>query len=197
MDLGEATLNYLMVGGDFRYALLREEGWKPTISVGIGFTYTKVGLKSSIGEDTDVDISSLGTGYSGSSLTIEAPELDFSMDNKTLDFKIQVSKKIFIITPYLGLGASYGWSTVDFGANVTNDDTNVSSGKNWKQDIANLTGISISDTSLSKSVEYSGFGVRGFGGLSLNIFVLRIDVTGLYDIINQYWGASLGVRIQI
>jgi hypothetical protein len=194
MDLGEARLKYLMVGGDFRYALMREQGWKPAISVGIGLTYTNVSLKSSIGEDTTIDLTEL-PGHSGNSLLIKAPELDFSMKNTTLDLKVQISKKLFIITPYLGLGFSYGWSTVDFGANATVDGS--SAGANWKEDIAAYTGLSVSDTGLSKSVTYNGMGLRGFGGLSLNIFVVRLDVTGLYDILNQYWGASLGFRIQI
>jgi hypothetical protein len=197
LDLGEAKLNYLMIGGDFRYALLREEGWKPTISVGIGFTYTKVGLKSSIDNSTTIELDDLGSSYTGDTLTIGNPEFDFSMDNKTLDFKVQVSKKIFIITPYLGLGASYGWSTVDFGASSTINYNGGPLTPPVINDIEKATGISISNTSLGKTIEYSGFGVRGFGGLSLNIFVLRIDVTGLYDIVNQYWGASLGIRVQI
>jgi hypothetical protein len=193
MDIGDAKLKYFMVGGDFRYALMREQGWKPAISVGIGLTYTNVNLKSSIGDSTEVDLTELGGSYINQSLTIAAPELDFSMKNTTLDLKVQISKKLFIITPYLGLGFSYGWSTVDFGANATVTGP----GGNWEEDVAAYTGMSISSTGLSKSVTYNGMGLRGFGGLSLNIFVVRLDVTGLYDILNQYWGASIGFRIQI
>jgi hypothetical protein len=198
MDIGDAKLKYLMVGGDLRYALLREQGWRPAISVGIGLTYTNISLKSSIGDTTNIDLYGLTPSYGSSEhLIIAAPDLDFSMKNTTLDLKVQISKKLFIITPYLGLGFSYGWSTVDFEASTTIDGTNVSSSNNWKQDIAALTGISISDTSLGKSIKYNGMGLRGFGGLSLNIFVVRLDVTGLYDVLNQYWGASVGFRIQI
>jgi hypothetical protein len=196
MDIGEAKLKYLMIGGDLRYALLREQGWKPTISVGIGLTYTNVSLKSSIGDSTDIELDGLGSSYSNDYLTITNPNLDFSMKNTTLDLKVQVSKKIFIITPYLGLGFSYGWSTVDFGASTTVIPSSGTPGT-WQDDIKNATGISISNTSLGKSIKYNGMGLRGFGGLSLNIFVLRLDVTGLYDVLNQYWGASLGIRIQI
>jgi hypothetical protein len=201
MDMGnDISFKYLMVGGDIRYALMKDQGWKPAISVGIGLTYTDVDFKSSMGGNTVISLNELDTilgtsVYTGSTLTIGSPEMDFSMSNITLDLKVQISKKLFIITPYLGLGASYGWSTVDFGASTTVTDSGLPSG--WKDDIKDATGISVDDTSLGKSIKYNGFGLRGFGGLSLNIFVLRFDVTGLYDIVNQYWGASLGLRIQI
>jgi hypothetical protein len=199
MDIGDIKLKYLMVGGDFRYALMQEKGWKPDISVGIGLTYTDVNLSSSIGDKTEIALEGLtGLGsYSSQKLEITAPQLDFSMNNITLDLKIQVSKKIFIITPYLGLGASYGWSTVDFGASTAVTYNNGPPTPQLINDIANVTGISLSGTGLEKTVKYNGFGLRGFGGLSLDIFVLRIDVTGLYDILNGYWGAGVGVRIQI
>jgi hypothetical protein len=206
IDIGDIKMKYLMVGGDFRYALMQEKGWKPDISVGIGLTYTDINLGYSIGDDTEVDLDGLTAGYTTNhKLKIPAPQLDFSMSNITLDLKIQISKKIFIITPYLGIGASYGWSTIDFGASsdIQYDSgggynpIDLSGHANLINDIAEITGISLNGTSLEKSIKYSGFGLRGFGGLSLDIFVLRIDVTGLYDIVNGYWGAGLGIRIQI
>jgi hypothetical protein len=197
MDIGEAKLKYLMVGGDIRYALLKEEkGWKPTISVGIGLTYTNASLTTSIGNDSTFDLASIG--YPGQSISMTAPKVDFSMKNTTLDLKVQVSKKLFIITPYLGLGFSYGWSTVDFEASTNVTSSTGSTLPQYIIDaIASAYGIPISDTGFDKSVKYNGLGFRGFGGLSLNIFVVRLDVTGLYDVLNQYWGVSLGFRIQI
>ncbi|MDR2143675.1 MAG: hypothetical protein LBP29_04835 [Treponema sp.] len=199
MEFGDMKVKYMMVGGDFRYALMQEKGWAPAISVGIGFTYTNVELSSSLGDDTEVDLSPL-SGYTDvDKLLISAPDLNFSMENKTVDLKVQVSKKLFIITPYLGLGVSYGWSTVDLEVDSDISDTigGIGLDPNVIKAVADATGLSLSDTSLKKSNDYSGFGLRGFGGLSLNIFVLRLDVTGLYDIINSNWGASLGLRIQI
>jgi hypothetical protein len=195
IDLGEAKLKYLMVGGDFRYALLKEEkGWKPTISVGIGLTYTNATLTTSIGDDSTFDLGSIG--YTGD-LTMTAPKVDFAMKNTTLDLKVQVSKKLFIITPYLGLGFSYGWSTVDLGASTTVTYNGPTQLQDVLDKILSAYGLPISGTGFDKSIKYNGLGLRGFGGLSLNIFVVRLDVTGLYDVLNQNWGASLGIRVQI
>jgi hypothetical protein len=143
-------------------------------------------------------MAAINLAYGSATLNITAPKLDFAMKNTTLDLKVQISKKLFIITPYLGLGLSYGWSTVDFGANSTITIT-PSSGvpTSWKDDIMGFTGLSLENTGLGKSTTYSGLGIRGFGGFSLNIFVLKIDITGLYDILNGYWGAGVGLRVQI
>ncbi|MDR2210279.1 MAG: hypothetical protein LBO65_02260 [Spirochaetaceae bacterium] len=204
IDVGGVSLKYLMVGGDFRYALMQQEkgSWKPAISAGLGLTYTKVDLTSSMGgESTDVDLSDLGPTYNNHKLIISSPELDFSMKNITLDLKVQVSKKLFIITPYLGMGLSYGWSTIDFGADSELQySASGSPGpvpSSLINDVEAATGLSLGDTSLEKSVKYNGFGLRGFGGLSFDIFAVRIDLTGLYDIVNRNWGTSLGIRVQI
>jgi hypothetical protein len=209
IDRGDLKLKYTMVGGDLRYALMQGKGLSPAISIGVGFTYTDFSLLStSVGNDTVLDLSEMASGYSGygtgSRIKITAPDLDFAMKNTTMDFKVQISKKLFIITPYLGLGLSYGWSTVDFGANsriqYSNDGTTYADLTPQQiADIKGFTGIDIpsDSSSLNKSVPYSGLGFRGFGGLSINIFVLKIDLTGLYDIVNQNWGAGVGIRVQI
>jgi hypothetical protein len=42
----------------------------------------------------------------------------------------------------------------------------------------------------------NGFSFRAFGGLSINIWVLKIDTSVMYDIIGQSLGAQVGVRLQ-
>jgi hypothetical protein len=198
---GGAKFQYFMLGGDFRYALMKEQGWKPSISVGVGLTYTKVKMSYSVDEDITINLADMDTsggysGYTNETLTITPPTLAFEMRNTTLDLKVQVSKKLFIITPYLGLGLSYGWSTVDLGIGDTN--ISISGGPfNWKEQISEYIGVDLDDTSLEKTIKYSGLGARVFGGLSFDIFVVRLNLLGLYDIANQSWGASFGFRVQI
>jgi len=42
----------------------------------------------------------------------------------------------------------------------------------------------------------NGFSFRAFGGLSINIWVLKIDASVMYDILAESLGAQVGVRIQ-
>jgi hypothetical protein len=160
IPVGEMEVGYKMAGGDFRYALMQDKGWTPAISIGIGLTYTSARLTTSLGKETDVDLSALGQS---SVLKIPAPDLDFSMKNTTLDFKIQVSKKLLVITPYLGLGVSYGWYTIDFGVNSKIYDS-ISGVGSLDQAIidaiANEYDISLDGTGLEKTVKYSGLGLR-------------------------------------
>ncbi|MDR1505824.1 MAG: hypothetical protein LBI67_01845 [Treponema sp.] len=188
-------IKYTMVGGDIRYALMKESGRKPNISVGVGLTYTNADLSAALSGGADIDLTDLG--YSGDTLEIRNPQLNFSMQNTTLDLKVQVSKRFFIVTPYVGLGVSYGWSSIDLGANTTITVNGSAVPSTVINSMMDEYGISLSGTGLSKSGKYSGFGLRGFGGLSLNISVVKIDITGLYDVVNQNWGAGFGLRVQI
>lgn len=199
MHFGDFSVKYTMVGGDFRYNILKDRGVFPAVSVGAGLTWTSLDLGAKLGTDTNIDLAPLSSYGVGGAITVGAPNVDFAVRNTTLDLKVQASKKFFIVTPYLGLGLSYGWSSLDFEGktNITSAATGTG---NWQQAIEDATGIKIpnaGNTTMSREYKYNGFGFRTYGGLSFNIAVIKIDLTGLYDIVNANWGASLGLRFQL
>jgi hypothetical protein len=145
----------------------------------------------------------MGHDWSNELISMGKPVMDFTIQNTTLDFKVQASKRLLIFTPYLGLGASYGWSTTNFSVTSTITHTGNLPISTWVNLIQQyFPGVTIpytgnTATGMEKEVKYDGLGFRAFGGTSINIFVLRIDLTGMFDIINGNWGAGLGARIQI
>jgi hypothetical protein len=185
------TFQYTMVGGDFRYAVLKDRGILPGVSVGVGLTYTAGEINHELS-----GLTSLNYGIDSITFGTANPDLNFYWKNTTLDFKAQVSKKFFIVTPYAGLGASYGWSTVGYevDGNVTVSNIN---NINAALKNAGLETIDASGGKFGSESKFDGFAFRAFGGASLNLAVFRIDLAGLYDLVNQNWGANLGLRFQL
>jgi hypothetical protein len=88
------TLERQTVGGDIRFALIREEIKGPGVSLGIAFAQTTGYLL------TKVSGSDIGIHWSGSALEI----------------KVHVSKTLRVFTPYIGGGGSFTWSQAGYEA---------------------------------------------------------------------------------
>ena len=173
------SIDYLLVGADIRYAIMEGNVILPKISLGLGLNYLRGGIGAT-GPDMTID-------HSGGTIDISDPHINFQWHTYTLDFKAQVSKSLLIITPYAGVGASYGRSSAGYSvaADISGD-----------LDIEDI-GITISDTGMSSMIDNNDFNLRAFGGISLNLALLKIDLTGQYSFKDGNYGASLGFRIQI
>jgi len=195
--LPDVGLNYLLVGGDFRYALIDGKALPIRLSVGIGFNHmnTKISMGVPIG---DVNEQLDGNYY----FIMKEPSLDVFWSTNVIEAKAQVSFPLLIITPYAGVGASIGWSKAGYGVNAPAGVYENGNGPNLLNDyrdeleemgFGSLTNGGFSSTSDSKS----SFNFRAFGGISLNLFVIRIDLTAMYDIVARSLGASVGLRFQL
>jgi len=185
---GGLDVDYLLVGADLRYALLKGNILLPTVSLGVGFNYMKGGLSASIGDDQDFS-------YAGYNITATAPKVGLDWESQSFDVKAQISKGLLIFTPYLGVGASY--STSSAGYYVTSDLGGDYDEFKAALEAANLP-IDITENGFesTKTIE-NVFSARVFGGVSLNILVLRLDFSGLYNVLDGSYGASIGARIQL
>jgi len=191
------NMNYLLVGGDIRYAVLDSSIW-PKVSVGIGLNYMDAGVGGKVGS---AQMISYGSG-SDDHVTLEKPDVNLKWNTLALDFKAQISKSFFIITPYLGLGASYAWSSAGYSVDSTikkSDGTSLDSAEiaKIKAYLSGVKGIDISGSGVSSIIDNSAFSFRAFGGFSVNMSVFRLDFTGLYSFLDQNYGASLGFRFQL
>lgn len=191
--LGTVDMDYLLVGGDVRYRVVEERGPLPTVSVGVGFNYLrgKIGIDGVLG---DVTIQSVETSEGTVDVLLEDPSLEFEWSSRVLDFKVQASKDILILTPYLGLGASYAWSEAGGGVRTR---LNVDGGTE-EQRQAVIDEFDQFDTDgFSVASNVQGFGLRTFGGFSVNVLIARLDFTLMYDFLGQNIGATTGARIQL
>lgn len=208
LDLGQGTeLSYLQVGGDFRYGILEDKGPIPGLSAGVGVYHLRGGISADLPNQTfDLatrNIDSEGNYISDTTNTtkpliqIENGRGDFTWQSTTLELKAQISKKLFIITPYLGLGANYAWTNAGFevkGRLAARSPGNISA----MLEAEGLTGIEYeSEKGFSSVMKTSGLGFRVFGGFALNIMAVKIDLTGMADPLHKVFGASFGLRFQL
>ena len=175
------AVNYMLVGADVRYAIMEGNAVLPKISFGVGFNYLSGGI-SATGSNIIIN-------HSGGSITINSPRIGLKWHAYTFDFTAQISKSFFIITPYIGLGATYSRSSAGFSIDATITTTGSTSG---------IDDFVITNSNMSAMHSYSGlFGYRVFGGFSINLAVFKIDLTGMYDIRERSYGTTIGFRFQL
>jgi hypothetical protein len=197
-------LEYLLVGGDVRFALLENKGFRPDLSVGGGIYFLKNAytIPDLMGEGETIEIANVGGIYD---INLDNPDLNLEMKCWTIDTKVQASWKLFIIEPYLGLGASYarayagggllteGLSVYDNLFGVTYDYDNLPPA------IRSIIEGELGDLNpdgLDFGSDANGWSFRTFGGIALKIAVLYIDLNAMYNFTSKSIGASASIRLQ-
>jgi hypothetical protein len=142
------------------------------------------GVGLSVGQDQNIN-------FNGTTATFKQPEINISWGNSTLDLKVQVSKKVLIFTPFLGIGAAYGFSDVTFGI------TSESEVPQTIKDIAKQYGFDLDSQEITSELKAQGFSFRIYGGSSFDIAVIRLNLGLLYSPIGNNLGADFGIRFQI
>lgn len=197
---GGLTFDYLLAGFDVRLNLIEENLLLPAVSVGAGYTR----LNASIGLTAGTDVS-FGPYDDPSTPSVEsyeitatAPEIEYFWNANVIDLKAQASKSILFLTPYAGFGASIGLgdaggairSTIDYD-DLTQSQIDAIRDSGTEIPDLDPDGIAITSTMTD------GWAFRAYGGVSFNLLLLKVDVTGMYDFVGQNYGLTLGTRIQL
>jgi hypothetical protein len=172
--------SFFLIGGDFRISVLKDSGRKPGISIGLGYNYLRGSMTS---ETSGGDFT-----YTGGTLTADPGELKLFWDMHGIEAKLQVSKKLLCFTPYLGAAATFYWANAGYELNANLTSTLPS----------NLSDITVTEKGFSSlRSNKTGMSARTFGGVSINIFVFRVDAAAMYDFFSKTYGLNLGLRIQV
>ena len=172
-------LDYFLIGGDFRYAILKGNAALPAVSVGVGYNFLSGGLARHIGNSLSFGYTDLSS--SPQTLTLTAPKVGLLWETSTLDFKAQVSKSFLIVTPYLGIGLSHAWSKAGYKIETTIQDSG--GDLDAAKEAVKKYGIAdLSDTGFSSIMSVTGWSFRAFGGISCNLPFFKIDLTGLFNL---------------
>jgi hypothetical protein len=192
------SMSYLLIGGDFRYALVEGKVIPFKVSAGAGFNYLKGGVSLPIPGTVPLSFQIDNTR----TLKIPAPELGLNWETKSLDFKAQASIKIFVLTPYIGFGASHAWSNAGYGITskieVVDENDNAVPLNDEIRKLIESFGISgLDENGFAQNNEVTGWSFRVFGGFSFNIPLVAFDFTGMYDFISGCYGFTFGTRFQL
>jgi hypothetical protein len=199
LSLGDNfKLDYTLIGGDIRYSLLQGKALLPKISLGFGVNYLAGGIRSSVGGQSF----QFGPPSSQHTLSLDNSDVSLSWSTITYDLKAQISKSFFIITPYLGLGTSFALSKAGYAVDtqLSYDGSPVSDVNQIIKDLerAGISGIDFDGADgFSSNHKISGWGLRVFGGFSLNIMVIKLDFTGMYNFLDSNYGGTFGIRFQL
>jgi hypothetical protein len=179
-----ASAEYLIAGMEVRYPILKGNLLMPAVSIGAGYTY----LNGSVA----MSASGLDTSYvfGGETLTATNPDIQFAWKTHALDFNAQVSKGLLFLTPYLGAGYSYGWSQAGGGVKAALTGNVQAVEDAYDIEIDQEEGFLIYSDS-------NGGSLRAYGGVSFNLFILKLDVNAQYNFMTQSIGGGLNARIQI
>jgi hypothetical protein len=199
--LQDISLDYLMFGGDLRYAILDGKGLMPALSIGVGYSYYKgtIGL-TGLMSGSDVDITGImnAAHYSGThTLSMSSPELFFDWESSVFEGRVQLSKTFLFITPSVGVSAAYAvstaggglTSTVTYTGSATWDDV-VAVAAAAGQTVPTKTGITVSS-------EASGMAYRAFGGVDIALLFMHLDASVSYNLLTGSLGGAVNLRVQL
>jgi len=195
---GDVSADYMLAGLDLRFPIIKGGLVLPSLSVAAGYNYLSGGVNATVsnaGNLTDsVDISAL---IPGASIDFSDPDIRFQWQTHALDFRLQASKGLLIFTPYLGGGYTYGWSQA--GGGVASQIGFTGTTEQEVRDALDAAGYTfeLDDDGFSILSDATGGSFRAFGGMSINLLILKLDLNGQYNFTTQSLGGGLNVRIQI
>jgi len=197
--IGGFSADYLTIGGDIRFGLIQDRGVMPGLSVGVGYTYMRgnIGVPGMLGGP--ITVTAVSYGSTTHTIGFTDPSLNFLWNSSVIDAKVQLSKTLFIITPFIGLGASYGISSA--GAGMQSTMTVVGSPAT-QSDLDQInstygTNYTLENPGFGVTSAASGFSARVFGGFSFNIFILKIGVGAAYEFLSGSMAGVANARIQL
>jgi len=192
------SVDYLLVGGDVRYALVKNQGFVPGISVGLGYTYMRGNVFVPGVLNGNINVQNVSFGGSTHTLGFTNPSLNMFWNSNVIDAKIQVSESLFIITPYLGLGVSYGISNAGGGmqSQMTVDGNPVTQSQIDQINGAFGTNFTLQNPGFGVNAGANGFATRAFGGFSLNLFILKLGFGAEYEFLSGSIAGMINARLQ-
>ncbi|MBO5136875.1 MAG: hypothetical protein J6B81_00050 [Spirochaetaceae bacterium] len=161
------SIDFFTIGGSLRVPVMQGNVILPKLSIGAGLMYSK----GSIGAYVEDDNAFVNTSF----------------DTKTAFLEAQLSKKILILTPFVGFRGiisesenKWGWKyNISFAGYTAGDEETGTVSRSYKDDFK------------------ENFQYQLYGGLSLDILIIRTTVSASYDFKNSIWGGNLSLRIQI
>ncbi|NLJ45276.1 MAG: hypothetical protein GX430_01780 [Treponema sp.] len=186
---------YETLGVNLRYALLKDRLVIPAVSIGASWNYIKGSVATGLG------VGDTTYTYAIYELTVTDPDLTLDWEANTFDFTLQVSKNLLIFTPYAGTGLTIGSTSVNGGMSAETHVTNTSTSEvDNPADIVALeqaAGVTISDQGFLVSATSNAPTIRIYGGTSINILILKLDLMASYVPATQALGAQVMARIQL
>lgn len=225
-ELGpDIDLDYTLAGFDVRVPIVKERLLVPSVSIGAGYNYldSSVLLRDVTEIPFQIDLSDVYPDYSDyRSIGMSDPDASLSWNSNVIDMKAQASMNLWLLTPYVGAGASFARSNVGGGlvAELVADrdgdgeldinqpltEEEVEDLKQQLRDYNEFGGGDIDEEVIENLSPSQGItvhrGVNGwsfriFGGTSVNLLIFRLDMGVGYDLLGENFSGTVGLRVQL
>lgn len=201
--LQNLDLEYMNLGFDVRMPVVEERGLIPEVSIGGGYNYLRanIGLAGIIG-DLDIGTFKHPTEDQTWNVSMTDPTVNYEWSANVIDLKAQVSKGLLFFRPYAGLGASVGFGRAGSGFESTlvgiTEDEIAEINAAAEELGADAIIPELSGTSFYLSAPMTGgWSFRAFGGVAINLLIVKLDFTAMYDFLAGNYGATVGLRVQL
>lgn len=171
----------LAVGADLRFAILQEGVILPALSIGVGYTYSKGDFTISSRSMTDI----------ASMISQNQAVVNYHMEYETAIYSatVQLSKKILLLTPFIGAKAIAQSGTYKYAGAYNNID-----GKSNSFNLTTLTkNFALDD--LQNSMANVKYNI--FAGLGVDFLIIQTTVGVSYDLSDQSWAGSASIHLKI
>ncbi len=157
-----------------RRGLLEDQGWTPALSAGVGYSYSHL--------DLAVTLNNFQQLVAGQNVVISGNFAAATTVN-SLGVDVTVSKDLLFVTPFINAALWYQNASYDASANLT---------------ATVVTATNNNSTALlpSASVRLANWSPIVTSGFDINLFVLRMLISGQYNLATGFWGADLSTRVQ-
>jgi hypothetical protein len=207
--MGDVQADYFIAGGDFRFAILQDKGFSPALSIGVGYSYLKGGVQvPDIASGTTLNIADIMTTFGGKpfgptyELVFTDPDLDLTWESHVIEAKAQLSKNLLIFTPHVGVGAAYAMTSSVGGGMVSDVEYYEDGSPGVWQDVIDAFNAAGKTPPTAQGITVAaeapaGWAFRVFGGTSVNILFLRLDLDVNWNVLTNAYGGNLNLRFQL
>jgi hypothetical protein len=194
------TVNFLLLGADVRFGILEDKDWVPALSIGAGVNYISGGVHiADVFPAIAFDTSAIPE-FTGENTIVAAGDADVGWQALSIEAKAQVSKKLAIFHLSAGFAAAYSvYALAHAGilapVTVGSGNTPITSTQISALNAA-YPGLDVTGAQFMVSGSVNGWTLRAFGGFSIDIAVIRLDIAVMYNLLSGGLGASVGIRVQ-
>ncbi|MCR4713348.1 MAG: hypothetical protein K5751_03095 [Treponemataceae bacterium] len=188
-DVKAEMTNLLTYGGDVRFAIIQEGVVAPALSIGVGYTKAKGEFIITTTDTLPDSALSAATAILGTNDEEDAyTELNVAYDTSIYTATVQLSKKILLLTPFVGARAivqngvynySYSYGEID---GVTNN------GSTTKTIEKSFSFNNLANSDIKYSV---------FAGLGVDFLIIQTTVGANYDFKDKSWAGSISIHVKI
>lgn len=180
----DASVEYLTFGADLRYAIYEGNIFMPKVSLGFGYFYAQQELNFDINKTKSATHNEVPTN-----VNINA-NVNLLLKTHTFFAQMQISKKILIITPFIGARAYYTFFENECDWNYKTQSVNGESS-------APITNDRQKVYITNKKFNPDNIRPQVYLGVGLNAPILQVAINVSWNPITNYWsgGSTLNFKL--